>query len=267
MARFIVWSDLHQEFRNFEVPARDSFPGPVDGILIAGDTDTHMAHLEFAERVATLYECPVVLVDGNHEYYHSEISDFDLRETAALSEIQARGVPVHLLRGGAVTIAGARIAGATLWTDFALNPLRVQDAMDRAETVMADYRCIKIDDGGIRPIRASDILARHRLEKEMLWRTLQTPFEGPTVVMTHHMPIAQAIHPKYASHPLVNASFANDFETDIARFRFDAWICGHSHDIPSVEIKSLDGPRNIVANPRGYPNEVNTFDPLFTLEV
>lgn len=267
MARFLVWSDLHTEFRSFTPPDPSDLPGPIDGVLIAGDTATGLDHLAFAERVANLYDRPVVLVCGNHEYYGRELTSHDIEEADLLAEIQDRGVPVHLLDGGAVEIAGTRIAGATLWTDFALDPTRVVDAMERARAAMSDYRAISIDDGGIRPVKPIDILQRHRREKDRLWETLRAPFSGPTIVMTHHMPTRHAIHPRYAAQPLLNAAFASDLTGEISRFRFEAWICGHSHDIPPTEVPSCDGPRLIVANPRGYPGEVTRFDPCFTLEV
>lgn len=267
MVRFVVWSDLHQEFGRFDPPSPESFPGRIDGVLLAGDTDTEMRHLDFAETVARLYDCPVVLVNGNHEYYGSELTLFEIEEQRKLADIHARGVPVHLLKGDCAVVKGVRIAGATLWTDFALDPSRVTDAMQCAETVMADYRAIKIDDGGIRPLRANDVLARHREDRTRLWDTLKTPFDGRTLVMTHHMPVSHAIHPRYASHPLLNAAFANNLGADIAQLEFDAWICGHSHTIPPVEIASRQGPRSLVSNPRGYPHEITGFDPFFTLEV
>jgi len=266
MARFLVWSDLHTEFGSFDLPDPADLPGPIDGILIAGDTDVAHGHLTFAEHAVQTYDRPVVMVDGNHEYYHSELSAFDRDEAEILAAMQARGLPVHLLKGGAVEIAGTRIAGATLWTDYALDPTRIPDAMERAEMAMADFRTIKIDDGGIRPIRAHDILERHRVEKTRLWDTLATRFDGPTIVMTHHMPVAHAIHPQYRANPLLNAAFANNLGAEISAFEFDAWICGHSHEIPTTEIMSLGGPRNLVANPRGYPHEFVPFDPLFTIE-
>ena len=38
MARFLDWSDLHDEFRSgFKLP---DLPAPVVGVLIAGDTHT-----------------------------------------------------------------------------------------------------------------------------------------------------------------------------------------------------------------------------------
>lgn len=267
MSRFIIWSDLHQEFDEFEIPARADLPGPIDGVLLAGDTHTGMRHLDFAEAVATAYDCPVVMIDGNHEYYGNTITNIDAEEDRRLGHLHANDVPVFHLNGNSVVIAGTRIAGATLWTDFALQPARVPEAMKCAEAFMSDYRMIGIDDGGLRPLRTSDILARHRREKRTLWQTLATPFDGPTIVMTHHMPVAHAIHPRYASAPLLNAAFANNLGEEIAQFEFEAWICGHSHTIPQTELMSVNGMRSLVANPRGYPHEITGFDPLFVLEI
>ena len=56
MARFLVWSDLHDEFwEDFDLP---DLSAPVDGILIAGDTHTLGRHLEIPAVVARKYKLP-----------------------------------------------------------------------------------------------------------------------------------------------------------------------------------------------------------------
>lgn len=65
MARFLVWSDLHDElWGGFDLP---DLSAPVDGVLIAGDTHTLGRHLEIPARAARKYNCPVVLIWRNHE--------------------------------------------------------------------------------------------------------------------------------------------------------------------------------------------------------
>lgn len=44
------------------------------------------------------------------------------KEAARLAELRAEGLPLHVLHGEVVEIAGVRIVGATLWTDFRLFP-------------------------------------------------------------------------------------------------------------------------------------------------
>ncbi|MGJ4913303.1 hypothetical protein ACQR10_06265 [Bradyrhizobium sp. HKCCYLRH2060] len=58
---------------------------------------------------------PIVMVMGNHEYYHRTYP-----EELTLVRAEAARFGVHLLENDVVVLAGVRFAGATLWTDHAL---------------------------------------------------------------------------------------------------------------------------------------------------
>ena len=73
MAHFLVWSDLHDEaWGGFRLPKLSE---PIDGVLIAGDTHTLGRHLRIPLAAARRYQCPVVLIWGNHEPYGSKDKD------------------------------------------------------------------------------------------------------------------------------------------------------------------------------------------------
>ena len=60
MARFLVWSDLHDAvWGGFDLPDLST---PVDGVLIAGDTHTMGRHLDIPAQAARKYGCPVALM-------------------------------------------------------------------------------------------------------------------------------------------------------------------------------------------------------------
>lgn len=180
MARFVFWSDLHMEFATFEPPHPDSFAGPIDGVLLAGDTASgyDLAYLDFAELVSSRYQVPVAMVLGNHEFYGCEVGDLLARQAQRLEDLRNNGHQIHILDGNAVVIAGTRIVGATLWTDFELDPVAPLNSRQIAEAMMNDYRAIKIDDGGIRPLQVTDTITFHRSEKNALLTELSQPFNG-----------------------------------------------------------------------------------------
>ena len=73
------------------------------------------------------------------------------------------------------------------------------------------------------------------------------PFDGPTVVVTHHAPSRLSIHKDFGGDRL-NAAFASELDSLIARWQPHLWIHGHVH-------RSCDystGKTRVVCNPRGY---------------
>jgi hypothetical protein len=86
------------------------------------------------------------------------------------------------------------------------------------------------------------------------------------VVITHHAPSRQSIHPRYVDS-LLNACFVSDAEYLLGADRAQLWIHGHTHD--SFDY-TCNGTR-VVCNPRGYAkagvNENSCFDPDFVIEV
>lgn len=265
MARFLFWSDLHLEFRPFDLRAID-YSG-VDGVLIAGDTMSKGRHLAVGrEVIAASGGLPVVMVHGNHEAYGAALLDLLDKEKVELAAIQAAGEPLHVLHGAAVEIAGARIVGATLWSDFELDPAQAFQARLTAERVMNDYHAIRLGRGHYRPLRVADTIARHHVERRAIFDLLDTPFAGPTLVMTHHMPSRLCVSPRYANDP-VSAAFASELLPEIRRRKVDAWIYGHSHDNLEFEVDGEQGVTRFLSNPRGYPGETTRFDPQRVVEL
>jgi hypothetical protein len=73
------------------------------------------------------------------------------------------------------------------------------------------------------------------------------------VVVTHHAPSRQSIHPRFAGSPL-NACFVSDAERLMGVERVVLWIHGHTHDSFDYTV----GGTRVLCNPRGYAkNGVN----------
>ena len=247
--RIHVLSDLHLEFGAFT-------PEPVeaDVIVFAGDIDLGIRGLEWAAK--TFPNLPVIYIAGNHEFYgHSSPKiDMAMRETA-------RVLGIHFLANDTVTLEGVRFLGATLWTDFEITGHR-DSATEIAKSQMRDYRKIRIDPQ-YRKLRPADTLGWHRISRRWLEGQLQEPFDGQTVIVTHHAPSGTSLDPRFPSDG-VNAAYASDLDAMIESSGAKFWIHGHTHFNVDYEI----GQTRVITNQRGYadtPNE--TFDPSLVLEV
>jgi hypothetical protein len=213
LPRIHVISDVHLEFGPYELPADLDF----DILVASGD----IGPVEDAVRWLAKCGKPVVYVMGNHEYYDRE---FD--EVLPAARAAARGTRVHVLERNAVTIQGVRFLGTTLWTSFGdWHP----GLVDQAYRQMNDYELIR----ATRWFESSRNLAWYRRQcraahlalpeddpalaadakfhpaiayqehlRSVTWlnRMLDRPFDGPTVVVTHHSPPSDRWRPS-ASPP------------------------------------------------------------------
>lgn len=198
----------------------------------------------------------VIYVPGNHEYYGR-----DINETKALMRITARQTGVILLDDDEYIVGNVRFLGTTLWTDFQLlgAPFKLT-AMAEAQRVMNDFRLIHYGQlGHFAPTHSIEL---H--EKSLAWlvRKLDEPFEGKTVVVTHHLPSASSISAKYEGSTL-NPCFASNLDGLFGKM--DLWIHGHTHDSFDYAVNDT----KVICNPRGYwKEELNpSFNPTLVVEI
>jgi predicted phosphodiesterase len=234
--RLRILSDLHLEIAPWTPPT-----AAADVVVLAGDIDEGTAGIEWAQR---MFDCPIVYVPGNHEYY-----DGELAATRARMQTAARGSQVTLLDAGEVVIGGVRFLGCTLWTDFAL------DGGDASASGAAhdspDFRAIR---DGDRPFGPERWRSLHLAERAWLAARLDAGDRDTTVVVTHFLPSRASIAPRFANHPH-NCGFASRLEPLLAGARL--WIHGHSH----ARHEHVENGCRVVCNPRGYPHESTGFAP------
>lgn len=234
--RLRVWSDLHLEFAPFAPPPCAG----IDVLVLAGDIDVKGRGIAFARR----FDCPVIYVPGNHEYYGGASPRLTEKLKAA-----AAGTNIHVLDCDSVVIAGTRFLGASLWTDWrgdgSVDP---QLAMEHARARMSDYSRIRVSPAFGR-LRPSDTLKWHARARSWLTAQIEQPHEGPTVVVTHHAPTLRGCRPEDATTPFLGA-YASDLEAMMGA-RVDAWIFGHTH-LAFDEV--VNGTR-VISNPRGYSGD------------
>ena len=239
-------SDLHLERLAARFPAETLIrPAPRAGLLVlAGD----IAGRADGVRLFADWPVPVLYVPGNHEFF-----DADWERTRDEIRRAAEGTQVTVLDGDEFEFQGLRWLGCTLWTDYALQQgLDPREQMQACARRMRDHAVIRVGARGFAP---EDALAEHRRCRAWLEQALARPFEGPTVVVTHHAPSARSVHPRFADHP-VNPAYASRLEPLLARAR--AWLHGHVHDSFDYQVVGEDGSVcRVVANPRGNARRID----------
>lgn len=246
-------SDLHLEFGNPFVPP--VMEGDAETVLVlAGDISNKYGSLSWIREVAPRFR-HVVLVLGNHDYWKAHLQALPGRIKEKLADVSN----VSVLERDGVLIDGVRFLGTTLWTDFDReNPLSVISFC----RYMRD--CDFIRTGGYRRITGEDILQEHRRARHFLETNLAVPFEGPTVVVTHHGPSDLSVHGKY-DRSYGNEYYKSDLTDLIFGYEPKYWIHGHTHE----RIDYTLGETRVVVNPYGYHGyETNgAFEPELRLEV
>jgi predicted phosphodiesterase len=251
--RLAILSDLHLEFEPFVPPPELQ---RADVVVLAGDIHNGVEALHWARR--SFPSQPIVQIAGNHEFFGAcwQSLEAQLRATA-------RDLGIHFLENDAIVIDGVQFLGATLWTDYELfttpgRPLQLSsdEVKPLMQRRMIDYSLIRWcddDDDVERILRPDDTILLHRRSRAWLTDQLATPFDGPRVVVSHHLPSWRSVAPDFLRAPS-NAAFASDLDT-----LFDpvaVWIHGHTHNSFDYRV----GSTRVVANPRGYPMKAGGFE-------
>jgi len=249
--RIHVLSDLHLEFAEYEDHTVEC-----DVIVLAGDIHLGTAGIVWARQRWADKE--IIYVPGNHEYYRSQ---FDQMNEQFSEAGKLHGV--HVLNRGEVIIGGVRFLGATLWTDFELFGEGEKPwAMRECSSYLADFRAIRY---GNRVFTPEDSIHLHQMDAAWLESKLrEEPFDGKTVVVTHHLPSMQSVAARYAKE-LASSGFASDLSRLLGLPGL--WIHGHTHD----SFDYVEAGTRVICNPRGYVTycgqENYDFEPALVVEV
>jgi len=267
-------SDLHLETHPHFVPRPAA---GADVLVLAGDIGSYQTGSMLLDQQDTDFglarfsplhgwPTPVLFVPGNHEYDNLDWDEAHQRLQATCARLQITWLDRQVL-----TLQGVRFVGSTLWSDFdALGPLAGQAVPDPlVDTIPAHFshpnspytRQLKARD---KAFRAADFYLRKTgttragqpflsapmrelaLEsQDWLKAQLATPFEGPTVVVTHFAPSLLSADPRYGRTP-GTAGFCNALDPLLAQAQL--WLHGHLHC--PMDYTHL-GCR-VVANPLGY---------------
>lgn len=235
--RIGVLSDIHLEHGD----RRLIFSEDMDILVLAGDVHRRPnGARKFYEILRSHTSAPIIHVLGNHEYYKQFFPDVldNYRNQAAKID------QVYVLEKDSQVIKGVRFLGTTLWADLS-NPL---DAMVVKHSISDFYQIKHIKTGN--PILPDHMTQEHQKCKEWLTEQLQTPFNGPTIPVTHFVPSTQLIPDFYRGNNL-NSYFYVRLDDLIREFTPEMWIYGHSH----ADVLKDIGATRMIANQAGHPYE------------
>jgi len=226
-----VMSDLHLEFAVLEPNETDA-----DVVVLSGDISVGDQGVLWAK---SSFDKPVLYVAGNHEYYNLM---FTMHEHIQLMKSESVGSKVYVLDNDVQIIGDVRFIGSTLWTD-----------LKDCSVLYSDGDRIIINDD-YRHFNAS--VAQALFERNVRWleEEIAKPFEGQTVVISHHAPSLQSTHPEYAGNPW-NPCFSSNLE-DLMGDKVHLWVHGHTHHSFDYIVKGT----RVVCNPRGYPDALGGWE-------
>lgn len=265
-------SDIHLNFEDLELPGGDL-------LILAGDA-LEIGHFRLAENtgrnvfLADRYKrflneelrkyWKVIYVCGNHEHYHG------FYETN--HEVLQSYLPdnVHFLENQSVELEGVHFWGATMWTDFHKGcPITMKMVGDG----LNDFRLIRYEHGQCNngywthKFNVNAALAENKHSVQALRKFLADHVDDKVVVVSHHAPTAESVHPKYRHEYYMNGGYHNHLEDLILdNPQIKVWCHGHMHD----PVDYMVGETRVLSNPRGYKGyeqRAEEFDPGFTFEV
>ncbi len=251
--RLHILSDLHLEKASLNLAEVDA---DADVVVLAGDTDVGTRGIEWARRLAD--GRPVLYVAGNHEFYGGSLPGVidDMRAAAD-------GSAIHVLENDEVVLGGTRFLGCTLWSDFEFDgPERRHASMRLSERVVNDYSHITYGPKN-RTLHPADTRMLHVSSRAWLADRLSAPFDGTTVVITHHQPVIRGKPDNRILRSLAGA-FVSDVSELMDGHRARLWVYGHTHRAADLDVNGT----RVLSNPRGYPNEpVAEFNPGLVVEI
>ncbi len=269
MTRVLYMSDLHLEMESWRPDWRGLLPGrrgvrhptrgpllnrvgDVDLVILAGDIHNGLRGVVYAEQVARYLVAPVVMIAGNHEFYHHDMAVLLPAMRKAVLKTEGR---VSFLQDEAASfeIAGGivHVLGCSLWTDYALHG-DAPAAMAYAQNVMNDHALIRLNDVAFTP---SDALGLH--QNSVRWLHQQLPklavsgALGRTIVVTHHAPSAQALGRRQGT---IAPAYGSEMIGEFAAVPPALWVHGHTHFTHDSMVAGI----HLVSAPRGYVGSGNS---------
>jgi len=250
-----IFSDLHVDAcRIKKITIQDG----VDLVIVAGDTcEGVLRAFEELRRIVPMH-IPIIVVMGNHEYYRRFVP-----HELELARSHGAAFNVHLLENATVVLGGVRFLGATLWTDYAIfGEANKAAVMNACASGMNDHRLIGWQKQPWLRFRPQEAALLHHQSKAYLTETMAVPFNGPTVVVSHHAVHWDSVHPRYRTDPVTGA-FVSDLSALIEVHRPALWVHGHVHHSFDYRI----GETRIVCNAHSYGDENPAFDGTLMVEV
>lgn len=258
-----IASDLHLEFGDLDFDNVDH----ADVLLLGGDImvardvsdrgtsgDRSDSFHAFMQRCSERFP-HVIYILGNHEHYHGDFA----KSAGYLKEKFGYLENLHILDNETLQLGEITFIGGTLWTDMnRRDPL----TLFHMKTMINDFRCVQNSGravsfrdeqgkfhnrvGKFSPDDAADV---HDSFVQYIDIITEKKWDQKFVVVGHHAPSHQSIHPRYADNHVMNGGYSSDLtEFILDRPQIKLWTHGHTHDAFDYRI----GSTRVVCNPRGY---------------
>jgi len=236
MSKIQLISDIHLEFPDNSWFLRENpFENDADVLIIAGDfcpkihrDDDHIQ--KFLDMVSENYE-RVIIINGNHDYYHGSAHEIG-KEKVKLRK------NVFNVNRQVVKHKKVRYICATLWG----SPLPKEEFYVR--NYLYDFRAIE-------GMTMKKFINLNKTDSEFIRREAKKPYDGKTVVVTHHIPSRYQIHPMYKDSDC-NGGFASS-EEETFKENIDFWVYGHTHST----FDDVRWDTRFICNPLGYVRRYN----------
>lgn len=246
-----IISDLHQINWNnayYYGSSDTDFPFTLDCInkkasvvLMAGDLDINIQRvIDMLTSFANAYpDKTFIAIPGNHEFYNQNI-----QSTLLLYNESHKSLPVnaHLASRHTMIHNGVRYVSCILWSYI------LPSASKFVVKNINDFTIIKDENGG--PLGIIGYNALHAADLTWLVDQLEMPFDGPTVVMTHHAPSWESVALPYIGDKC-NSVFVSKLDDIIEKYEPSMWVHGHTHSPVDYYIFNT----RVICNPLGYPQE------------
>jgi len=257
-----VVSDLHTEFmeNQFELPKLGEDKDTT--LILSGDIAVGaegVRHL--LKKWGDQYK-HVVYVAGNHEYYGKVYELVNDEIKSLCSELSN----VHFLHRSHVEIEGIQFFGDTFWT-----PAGSEWENSIARWQMNDFKRIKRIHGVTGKYVNIDTDTyiywfRDAIAAYKAW--IENGFEGKRVVVSHHAPSPQSIHPHFYGNDLNAFYYFNASKYLKSLNNVVLFTHGHTHSSFDYIMRGTDYTR-VVCNPFGYSGHEHNpyFDPLLLIDI
>lgn len=234
-------SDIHLEMPTNKEYLLEYPIEPVgEVLLLAGDItnakyydDPRPVEKQFFRTLSEQFD-RVFIIAGNHEFYRSW--DVGVLEKPLLKEIERN---VFLLNNQTVVYKDIAFFFTTLWSE--INQLD-EDYVRRS---MPDFSLITYQKKSFLVKYYNQL---HKQALEFLETSIPQSGNTKKVIVSHHLPSLQCVHPDHIGSRLGSA-FATDLDEFILKHQPDYWVYGHSHrNMPEI----LIGKTKLVTNQLGY---------------
>lgn len=252
-------SDLHLDFQENKNYLK-RFPIKLEGemLLLAGDIvlfKTMKEHDDFFDYCSDNFET-TYWIPGNHEYYHYDLADRNVRVENFQPLYEKIRENVILLNNQTITYKNVELIFSTLWSHI---PPQFEYIVQQS---VNDFNFIKQNG---KTLTAKDFNAMHKTDLDFLQTALAKPTYKQRIVITHHVPTLMH-YPEQYKNSNINSAFAVELFDTIENSNATHWIYGHHHCYtPAFKI----GNTAMLTNQLGYVqnNEHKIFNHSAIIEI